>query len=392
MNRETSDVIYYNINIGNSKLVPIIANYSEQRTIPLLHNPSEYYLSIIRFSVPGLSVPILVCPVTNAPTTPLQTPYSVTLLYNTGSGFLTYTQKILYYPRDNFQNLSVPPLDPQNPYYFIYEYQHFLDLVNIALQTATTNLIGLGAPADLLSPYFIFDEVTQLISLIAPLTGITPPSTPTTNDYYSLPSSAINTYTPAVPSGKVGIFVNDELFPFFQGIETIHVSDSVTIGPDYWLIVKNNGNNYYQSPATAPVYPPVFLQMQQQANTLNNWNSFQSLAFLSNSLPTLKEFTPVYDALYNGNTQSGANMNPILTDFVPLLENAGDQRGSFVYNPTGPYRLVNLLSNDPIYAVDISVVWFDQYNRQYPIVLEPGQSITIKIMFVKKSSYRYPYN
>lgn len=369
-NSPSSDVIYYNVIINNTTTNPIPANYSEQRTIPLLKNPSEYYISIIRFSVPGFSIPILVCPVTNN-TIPLTTPYKIKMTY----GLLTSERSVIFYPRINPS--SNPPVNPQDPYYFIYEYQQFIDMVNITLQTTVNDLIALGAPPGLLAPYFIFNENTQLISLIVP----------TNPDYYSLSSSDVNTYTPTLPAGKVGIYLNNDLFSYFQGIETI------SLDPDYyWVIVKNNENNYYQDPAAAPVYPPEYLEMKQQFNAINNWNSFSSLAFLSNSLPTLKEFTPGTNLTYNGNTQSGANTVPILTDFVPLLQNAGDQRSDFVYNPTGPYRLVNLLTNDPIYAVDIAVVWYDQYNRQYPIYLEPGQSISIKIMFVKKSAYKYPYN
>jgi len=387
--KNNNDVIYYNVIINNSTTSPMIANYSEQRTIPLLNDPSEYYMSIIRFAVPGINIPILVCPCTNIPNLPLFTPYSVTMLYNTGVGFLTSTKTVIFYPRDTFENNISPPLNPQDPYYFIYEYQHFIDLVNNALALATTELITLGAPANIISPYFVFDSITQLISLIAPLGS---DGFEGASDYYSIPPGSYNTYTPLVPNLKLGIFVNNDLFPFFQGIETIHLSNSVSIGPDYWLLVKNNGNNFYQSDFTANIYPPRFLQMQQQSNALNNWNSFSSMAFLSTSLPALKEFAPVISNQNNGNTQSGANTIPIITDFIPLLQYAGDQRGDFIYNPSGPYRLVNLISTNPIYSIDISAVWFDQYYRQYPIMLEPTQSISIKIMFVKKTSYRYPYN
>ncbi len=116
------------------------------------------------------------------------------------------------------------------------------------------------------------------------------------------------------------------------------------------------------------------------------------MAFLSSSLPCVKEFAPQLGFSYTNNTQSTSASVPIITDFVPLLQFAGDQRGDFVYNPSGPYRLVNLNSSQPLSAIDLRIVWFDQYNRQYPIILEPGKSASIKFMFVKKSSYRDLYN
>lgn len=383
INKPESDVIYYNILINNSTTNVIQANYSEQRTIPLLYNPAEYYMSIIRFSVTGFSIPIFVMPVTTL-TPPLTTPYTVTLAYNDGTDITIIKKDVIFYPRDTFDTLTTP-VNPQDPYYFVYEYQHFIDLINLAYQNALADLItatggGASPITTAIAPYFIFDAQTQLISLVA------------TTTFYQIPLTSINTYSPALPSGKIGIYCNSDLFNYIQGLPVIHQAQGSALGTDYWLLITDEKNNWYNPPYLAPATPPNYLIMTEQFNTLNNWNSFTSLAFLSNSLPTLKEFSPQVNVQNIGNTQSGANTIPILTDFVPLLQFAGDQRGDFVYNPTGPYRLVNLMTNTPIYAVDLNVVWFDQYNRQYPVLLEPGQSISLKIMFVKKSSYRYPYN
>lgn len=366
---QTPDVFYYNVVINNPGPNSIPANYSEQRDIPLIKNPSEYYLSIIRFSVPGFSIPILITPTTNFPSTPATTPYELALSYN-GT---TVKQTVTYYSRSFSED---PNLTQTSQYYFIYTYQHLLDLINNAFSTALANLIiATGeesspiASAD--APYLIFNAQTQLISLICSI------------QYYQTPSSAYNTTNPTPPDNIINIFINPQLYNFFQGMNFIYNSSFATNYEVFWLLVENTGANLY------PNNTGMFLSQTQQFNTLNNWNSFNSLAFISKSLPILKEFTPNIGFQNSiGYTQSSSNTLPIITDFIPLLQFAGDQRSDYIYNANSLYRLIELQDINALYSIDLQVVWIDQYNNQYPIILEPGQSINIKFMFIKKSVYK----
>ena len=63
----SNDVVYYNLTIGNTD--PLQAgklNYSvtpaiieANNNLPILHNPNDYYGSIIRFSIPAINLPLL---------------------------------------------------------------------------------------------------------------------------------------------------------------------------------------------------------------------------------------------------------------------------------------------------------------------------------------------
>lgn len=389
---ESPDVFYYNIiinNPGNTNNA-ILANYSEQRDIPLIKTPSDYYMSIIRFSVPGFSIPLLVVPVTDFPTIPPLTPYIISLDYNG----LTVTINIPYYSRNsNTNNIAN---NPNSPYYFIYTYQHLIDLINngFVLAMNTLRSLAFGALDNCPTPFLIFNTQTQLISFITEQyynsVG------PTYTEFFETPSANYNTATPTLPANKVNIFLNQQLFNFFQGVNFFYSTtiSTVSLTTPFWLLVENTGNNYYTDPLQGstgepPLLPPIGLQQTQQYNSLNNWNSFNSLAFISKSLPILKEYTPnVGFQNQQGITQASSNTLPIITDFVPLLQFAGDQRSDYIYNANSLYRLIELQSANPLYSIDLQVVWIDQFNNQYPIELEPGASINIKFMFIKKSLYR----
>lgn len=362
------DVFYYNIVINNPGPGSIQANYSEQRDIPLIKDPREYYMSIIRFSVPGFSIPILIVPITNFPNTPYQTPYIITLTYND----TVVNQNVIYYSRSIDKNTI---LTPRSPYFYIWEYQHLIDLINNAFELAMATLIGLepgltGTPA----PYLIYNSVTQLISLI---TQIGSP------DVFTTPSANYNTLTPSYPADVININMDQQLFAFVQGMNTLYDDELSALTP-YWMIIENTKNNFY----TAPGVTGSYLQQTQQYNALNNWNSFTKLSFISKSLPTLKEFTPNVNFINEaGGVQSSSNTLPIITDFVPLLQFAGDQRADYIYTASNLYRIIELQSQEPLRSIDLQVVWNDQYNNQYPILLEPGGSIDIKFMFIKKDVY-----
>jgi hypothetical protein len=57
---EEPDNIYLDIqisNINNENTAPIILNYNQTRDTPILKNPSDYELSIVRFSLQTTSLP-----------------------------------------------------------------------------------------------------------------------------------------------------------------------------------------------------------------------------------------------------------------------------------------------------------------------------------------------
>ncbi len=112
------------------------------------------------------------------------------------------------------------------------------------------------------------------------------------------------------------------------------------------------------------------------------------MVFLTSTLPIQNEYIPA--TAINTSSNSGfAAYRPIITDFVPDLNLAGDTRTRFNYFPQGPYRLITLKSNEPLRRIDLQVFWQDQYQNLYPLSIACNESDTIKIMFIRKSLVKY---
>lgn len=370
MTAGNTDMFYYNVVINNNKNFSVFADYSEVRDIPLLKKPGDYYMSVIRFSVPGFSIPIAIIPSVNFPTLPTQTPYNILLSYN-GT---TVTQNVTYFSRTINPNF---PITERSPYFYVYTYQHLIDLINNAFTAAFAALVAAVGPiAGAVAPYLTYDPTTQLITFNAQ------------KQFYQTPSANINTLTPSLPANIINVFMNRDLFKYFQGMTFMYDLNLIGEPYPYWLLVEDTHDNSFISPPGSTLPADVYLGVKQQFNTLNNWNSFNSLAFLSKSLPIQKEFSPNLGVSTDGQTQSTSNTVPIITDYIPLLINAGDQRADYVYNANSLYRLIELQSGPALQSIELSVIWIDQYNNQYPILLEPGQSINIKFMFIRKDLYK----
>ena len=126
--------------------------------------------------------------------------------------------------------------------------------------------------------------------------------------------------------------------------------------------------------------------MNQHYPTFYLWYDFSKLVIVSNSLPVNSESIGV--------NQSGVDKKlSILTDFKPGQFGVGDlTESNLVYSPTPQYRLIDMYSNGDIKEIDYSVFWQDTQGILYPLLLFPGQSMTLKMLFVRKSLFHNAWN
>lgn len=374
----SDDRVYYNIVIpfdqnNTMGTMGSPAIYQEQLNQPIIFNPSDYYLAIQRFSIPTGNVPIFIPEIQPFPNTDLdKTIYSVTLSY----GGVPYQQFVEFSSTSPKAPMSLPltalhPYADKTPYYYVFSYQVFLTMINEALATAFTQLGMLtGLPNNSLAPFFIFDPSTQKISLIAQ------------GDFYL--------ETVATP---IEIYVNTPLFTFVSGIPNEFYGNFLPNGEDYLLLVSNFYNNNglvnyppYNIPVPAPIgtFHPII--MTQEYSTLVNWNSFQTLELTTNLIPIKQEFLP---AVTDAGTATGVlNSIPILKDFVPLVDTLEPAARTTVnFSADGPYQLINLTSTQPLSKFDMTVYWTDQFQNKYILDIPFNQNVTIKLVFIKKSSY-----
>lgn len=370
---DDGDRVYYNFIIGEKNdTQPLFdAKFQQNLDDVFITNPSEYYISVIRFSIPCQNIPIFIPEIQSFPNTNMNnTAYSVSLEYNGFTSGETFVQFVSGNPNVYVQPISINnrDADTSSIYYWIYNFQDFIDMVNTTLETAFTalNIISGGLPLGSEAPYFEFDPVTQLISLIAQ------------RQFYD-----------AAILNPINIFMNYKLFVYFDALEVLYLGNGSNIylqnGKDIQFIIKDLKNNWYNPSFLVPVFPPDYFKMTQNFPNLVSWNVFKSLQITSNMIPIREEYSPALKDISGGsNTESQV----FLKDFEPILNNGGDSRGILYFVLDGPYQLINLTSTTPLTKLDITVYWIDRFGRKFLLQCPYNQILSMKVVFIKKSSYK----
>lgn len=110
------------------------AVYSINNTLEILHKPSDWYMSIIRFVVPLNLVPLYIIPIIPNQSNPNLTPIIIGISYNG----IDYPQPVIYVSDDTVLTAPVQnkPTQVITPYYFVYTFQNLIDAYNTALLAA----------------------------------------------------------------------------------------------------------------------------------------------------------------------------------------------------------------------------------------------------------------
>ncbi|HMG14207.1 MAG TPA: phage minor capsid protein [Saprospiraceae bacterium] len=322
----------------------INADFTDTRSIPILTNPSEWHASVIRFSVPTQAIPLFNL-------TADSTNYSVTLSYN-GSDFTQYVQAI----DDQHTSFS--------------EYWQFFDRVNAALTAAFNALkAGTTGSSPTQAPFLIFDPPTQLTSLIF------------TQDY-----------DPDVVSPTIEMWVNLNLYhKLFVGYRQTNLpGTSVSAAKRAHMTVTDVGNNvgFFQDPLCPPpkccgtgCTGPVYYQMSGETVNVGLMNETIGIVFTSNNIPSRSEAIPL--GINSGSTTNASRK--ILIDFItPISGDTPSPRESVDYQYNAViYRWIDLLGSTPLYTLDIQAWYENDAQDLFPIVLVPGATMTMKILFKK---------
>lgn len=343
-----TDYVYYNAMFTNTTTQSKEARLVEYRSEPILNSAKDYYLSVIRFNVPIAAIPLFIYPY-NAPGYTIDnTKYSVTITDSFGNHNQAFTQ---YTYLDNVN------LEPR-----VYTIQHFLDMINEAFRDAYNSMAG---PKPATYPYIVFDAKSKYFSLIAE------------NDWQ----------TGGVFNYK--IYMNSNLFTFFDYWEAyFNGFGLLSLGRDFQIIIKNNGNNAITAGQILPPDGSVTANngyiMTQEEKSIDKWQAIRSILFVSNSISVKPEYININ--VNYPNLNSGDTNRSVLTDFEPPLISDNILRGYLQYFPQGPYRLIDLTSDSNLQTLDFQLFWQDNLQRIYPIYVNPNDTVTIKIMFVRKSA------
>jgi hypothetical protein len=362
MKDSSVDNVYYDITIYNNGEVPFLrAVYEANKTQPILKRASDYYLTIARATIPLNTIPLLVCPIIPNQANPNLTPLQIGIRNNTTG--INYMQNLIFTPE-----LVVEPVPVQNQltqviteYYYVYSYTTFIKMANNALAAAFTTFIAAnpGAPqAGFPVPFFIYNPITELISLIA-------------HNVWEFDIDA----NPLLANTVV---MNNLLLNYFDGFKSKDI-----IGPPSSVFsfldviaIYNNGRNGYPT----NIYPavPTYVEMSQDYPTTSTWISLRKILITSTSLPCPGEGLPT-----PGRSNDEYNSFPIIADFDPQLSTASSNGEVMYYDPQ-IYRLVDMMYDSPLSKINLRIYWGDKIGNIYPLTISAFNSVSIKILFMKK--------
>jgi hypothetical protein len=324
---DDEDNVYYNIRVHNSSTTGELLQmtYSQNRTVPILKNPDNYELAIVRFYIPNV-VPIFRWKYDPADGNPL----TITMKYD---GAEVKKDLVLL----DYCSACVPAES-------VWTYQQMLDMINVALTDAFTDLKVLKPAAPpTQAPFMTYDSKSQLCSFNA-------------QTLYD-----INTTT-------IEVLFSSELYNrFFPSLLT-----RVNISPPSNVDIRLTVQNLYNNSATYNASP--YYIMTQEYSTLALWNDIQTILLETDSIPVEPEFEP----------GESNKTKRIITDFEPITEI--NDRQAFQFYPQGPLRWYSLTSQYPLRRIDLKIFWQDRDGTVYPMNYLAGQTFTLKLRFRKKHS------
>ena len=401
--------IYYDLNIINNDTngtrKPPALQFTEIRNNPYLSNPSDYFCSVVRFSLETPTLPVIVPQALVGSPDINKLIYTITfshpLLQNNPASVPpvvnnTMVQRLEFVPQSNplYTGLPNPPTefqDIESDYYYVYTYQPFIDMVNTALKTAWTTLLANAGMAGLVGytnfpPYLWFDEDTCKATFVVPQDLFQTPSP-------LYPSPTLNAALGGVGGTPIELYFNAPLFTLFSSFDAFQngygAVNGVVQGKNWRILFKDNITN---APPDFPAFKTYSgknaLYVEQLYPTTPLWNPIQSIVFTTSLLPIAPSLVSV-PILYGKESQltsagNNSNIANILTDLEVPLDRGWENKPSLFYSPQSEYRLFDLNGNAPLSAIEISVFWKDQFGGLHPFRLASGCNGSLKIMFRRK--------
>lgn len=379
--RDTPDRVYYDVVISNlsDNNRPIPLYFNETRNSPFVLDPQSYYLSIVRFTLDTVTLPVITPDIQpNQPNRDL-TVYSVTLQWtNPVAPFQTFVQQefIQFAPQDQAATVPAPPSQTNNGlqnnstgYYNIYNFSYFLLLLNQTFTTCFNNLNAQVVAAGLALP-----------------TTYAPVMSADAQNGIALLSGDAAGYDDQT-SNFISIYFNASLFTLFSSLPFIIENfDVVPNGKNARIIMSGfGGSNLVPFPPVAPLYTAI--QVAQEFSTLSAWTPITAIVFTSNTLPIVANQLSAPLLFFNGQRFSSggnnANIAQVITDFVG---NEGIYKPSITYIPSAQYRLISLVGNTPLYNLDVEVFYKTRAGELIPFRLGSGATATIKFLFTRRGT------
>lgn len=338
--------VYYNAQIVNSDSTPKIASYNDIRYDPLIDTPNDYHLIVVRAEIDSSGIPLYIHQDNGLA--------SSDLAYT--SAYRVYLEGDGHHASAYVKYVSESNSDPNQSNRYVFSIQHFIMLVNTALNEAFVALDAVASLPTALPPYITYNQDTTLFSLVCDKLYV----------------------------GAIGVFMNSKLWSMFGNFEYKFYSANDANGKDYEIIVRNRYNNSSTTQLGSP-YTDAPCYVMTGEYVVDNIKDLDKLILTTGTIPVAKEFVP---ALSLSGQPNGLDTSmQIITDFL-TNEDSGTSMGHplYLYLPT-VYRLIDLVGTTPVSNININVMWQSKDGTIRPVIMNPYSSMCVKLMFQKK----YPF-
>ena len=376
---------------NSEDLQPLPVIFNQQKTSNICDDTSEYYMSVIRWSmdasIPQIIPDIELAAIPDQANT-LATKYVVNMCFlDEAAGspvpvFPTNSDKTVIFAPDDLTT-SAPVYTPTNinqvflnPFYQLHSVQAFLNMVNKSL-LESFNVLKAAATANGwpslnsdIAPQLQWDPATQKIALYV---------------------SSNFVFLPGVQNRKYKITMNVPLYNLFNTFPAVcwgfYPGTSATrpLGSNYEFKLVGQYETIISIPnGTTEI---TLTKYTQETSSVPGWCPASSIVFVSYSIPVnpvLSGAPQFYgEALLSGLNQSASSN--VITDFeIPMVAGTEYSGGIVYYLPQSEYRLIDLLGSQALSNLNIRVQWRSKFGYYYDFVLKNGGSATLKLLLRKK--------
>jgi len=356
--------------------------FNQTRAQPYLSTPSDYYMSVQRFTIESPNLPVFIAqPIVGLgkiDDDSYETIYKV-FIDNTLNGGDIASSTVKWFTQDTTVPLITTPIttmDTYSPLFYCYSYSYFIQMVNLALASCL--------PTNPDPPIMQFNPVNGLFSIQGWV------------DRYRTKIDG----TPLGITTPVKVFFNTELYNLFSSLSSIYVAGGVglPIGADYQILFTTGTDvlSTLSQPYAINILEntvqdgkKVHVINNQEYTTLPLWSPIKSIVFTASLLNVVSEMVATPTIFEKGNKNINAGKQN--TDILPILiehsvpQTSGTEYKPFIfYEPQGEYRLADLYSDTPVSGLQYKVYWKDTFGNLNPFKLAIGASSTLKILFRKK--------
>jgi hypothetical protein len=331
-------------------------DYTENRNIPYLAKPNDYYLTVNKFNLETANLLPVFIPIIK-PNQPdvNKTVYEFQLEYN-GNAMSVNVQ---YVPQDQTvqPNTNISSFDGSglDKYYYVYSYQWFINMLNTTLKQLIDSFNATNALPSTVYPYFEFDTKTSLMTLNLPY------------QYYD-----------ASAATPIKLSCNNALSTLIATIMTIKKRDAAN---------KKWHQFYPTSTITKTVNSQVYYTLNQESTSIGILNPVASIAFTTCAIPiNPANSTPAVkfgSNAQNTGVSNNAGTSNVICEFSVPMSNGNTYANTVDYKPAF-LNYIDMFGQNPLNRIQLSAQWKDKYGNYNNIELPSGCTCSISLSFIRR--------